>query len=267
MLNNVIERDVDRRMERTRRRPTASGRIPPARATLAGLAGVAAGAAALWAVAGGLAARLRAARRVLLRGRLHAAAQAAHRAQRRAGRGGRRLPRPHRLGGDRRGLVRRDPVPLRARSRSGRRRTPGRSPWRSATTTAPPGIPTPPARYGDAGDPPAHRRLRRRAHRGARRAARRRPVRRRRTRPAWSLAVRAALGVHGCACSGGRPPAAAWALFKVTGPCLALVLAAAVDRPAALSGRSVPGPDAGRSRPRRPLAASLRRPPPRPAAK
>ena len=56
MLNNVIERDADRRMERTRRRPTASGRIPPARATLAGLAGVAAGAAALWAVAGGLAA-------------------------------------------------------------------------------------------------------------------------------------------------------------------------------------------------------------------
>ena len=56
MLNNVIERDVDRRMERTRRRPTASGRIAPARATLAGLPGVAAGAAALWAVAGGLAA-------------------------------------------------------------------------------------------------------------------------------------------------------------------------------------------------------------------
>ena len=56
MLNNVIERDLDRRMERTRRRPTASGRIPPARATLVGVAGVAAGAAALWAVAGGLAA-------------------------------------------------------------------------------------------------------------------------------------------------------------------------------------------------------------------
>jgi protoheme IX farnesyltransferase len=55
-LNNVIERDLDRRMERTRRRPTASGRIPPARATVAGLAGVAAGVAALWAVAGGLAA-------------------------------------------------------------------------------------------------------------------------------------------------------------------------------------------------------------------
>jgi protoheme IX farnesyltransferase len=56
LLNNTIERDVDRRMERTRGRPTASGRIAPARAALAGLAGIAAGAAALWAVAGGLAA-------------------------------------------------------------------------------------------------------------------------------------------------------------------------------------------------------------------
>jgi heme o synthase len=52
ILNNVIERDLDLRMERTRRRPTASGRIPPARAVAAGLAGVAAGAFALWAVAG-----------------------------------------------------------------------------------------------------------------------------------------------------------------------------------------------------------------------
>jgi protoheme IX farnesyltransferase len=56
MLNNVIERDLDRRMERTRRRPTASGRIPPARAAAAGLVSVAAGVAALWAVAGGPAA-------------------------------------------------------------------------------------------------------------------------------------------------------------------------------------------------------------------
>ena len=56
LLNNVIERDIDRRMERTRRRPTASGRITPARAALAGLAAVAAGVVALWAVAGGLAA-------------------------------------------------------------------------------------------------------------------------------------------------------------------------------------------------------------------
>jgi len=56
LLNNMIERDADRVMERTRRRPTASGRIAPARAALAGLLAVAAGAAALWAVAGGLAA-------------------------------------------------------------------------------------------------------------------------------------------------------------------------------------------------------------------
>ena len=56
LLNNVIERDADRLMRRTRRRPTASGRIPPARAAVAGAAGVAAGALALWAVAGGLAA-------------------------------------------------------------------------------------------------------------------------------------------------------------------------------------------------------------------
>lgn len=56
ILNNVIERDVDLLMGRTRRRPTASGRIPPARAALAGLAGVAAGAAVLLVVAGGLAA-------------------------------------------------------------------------------------------------------------------------------------------------------------------------------------------------------------------
>ena len=56
LLNNVIERDVDRSMARTRRRPTASGRLAPARGALTGLAAVAAGAAALWAVAGGLAA-------------------------------------------------------------------------------------------------------------------------------------------------------------------------------------------------------------------
>ena len=56
VLNNVIERDTDRRMERTRRRPTASGRISPARAVAAGLIGVAAGSVALWATAGGLAA-------------------------------------------------------------------------------------------------------------------------------------------------------------------------------------------------------------------
>ncbi len=56
LLNNVIERDTDRVMERTRRRATATGRISPVRATLAGILTVAAGTAALWAVAGGLAA-------------------------------------------------------------------------------------------------------------------------------------------------------------------------------------------------------------------
>ncbi len=56
MLNNVIERDLDIHMERTRRRPTASGRIPPGRALAFGLALVAGGALALWAAAGGLAA-------------------------------------------------------------------------------------------------------------------------------------------------------------------------------------------------------------------
>ena len=56
LLNNVIERDADARMERTRRRPTASGRLRPGRALAAGLAAVAAGVLALWATAGGLAA-------------------------------------------------------------------------------------------------------------------------------------------------------------------------------------------------------------------
>jgi protoheme IX farnesyltransferase len=56
ILNNVIERDADARMERTRRRPTASGRLRPGRARAAGLAAVAAGVLALWATAGGLAA-------------------------------------------------------------------------------------------------------------------------------------------------------------------------------------------------------------------
>jgi heme o synthase len=56
MLNNALERDVDARMERTRRRPTATGRLRPGRTLMAGLAAVAAGALALWAAAGGLAA-------------------------------------------------------------------------------------------------------------------------------------------------------------------------------------------------------------------
>jgi protoheme IX farnesyltransferase len=56
MLNNYLERDVDTRMERTRRRPIASGSIPAGRALVIGLALVAAGSLALWALAGGLAA-------------------------------------------------------------------------------------------------------------------------------------------------------------------------------------------------------------------
>jgi len=52
IVNNVLERDADARMQRTRRRPTASGVLPPGRALAAALAAVAAGALALWAVAG-----------------------------------------------------------------------------------------------------------------------------------------------------------------------------------------------------------------------
>jgi len=54
LLNNMLERDLDARMERTRRRATASGRLRPGRALAAGLAAVAAGVLALWASAGGL---------------------------------------------------------------------------------------------------------------------------------------------------------------------------------------------------------------------
>ena len=54
MLNNYLERDVDARMERTRHRPIATGRIPEGRALVIGIALVAAGSLALWAVAGGL---------------------------------------------------------------------------------------------------------------------------------------------------------------------------------------------------------------------
>jgi heme o synthase len=56
MLNNVVERDVDGRMERTRRRPTASGRLRAGPALAVGLALVVAGCLALWTLAGGLAA-------------------------------------------------------------------------------------------------------------------------------------------------------------------------------------------------------------------
>jgi heme o synthase len=57
-LNNVLERDLDRRMERTRERPTASGALPPGRALAAGLGAVAAGVAELWVAAGWPAATL-----------------------------------------------------------------------------------------------------------------------------------------------------------------------------------------------------------------
>jgi heme o synthase len=52
ILNNVFEREADARMERTRERPTASGRLSPGHATAAALVAVAAGVLALWAVAG-----------------------------------------------------------------------------------------------------------------------------------------------------------------------------------------------------------------------
>ncbi len=58
VINNVLERAVDARMERTRRRPTASGALPPGRALTTALVAVTAGAVALWAVAGPLAAVL-----------------------------------------------------------------------------------------------------------------------------------------------------------------------------------------------------------------
>ena len=58
ILNNTIERDLDARMERTRRRPLAGGRLRPGPALAVGLAAVAVGVLALWAVAGGEAALL-----------------------------------------------------------------------------------------------------------------------------------------------------------------------------------------------------------------
>ena len=61
ILNNYTERETDRRMERTRRRPTATGSLSPARTLTAGLGCVIVGAAALWATAGPLAAALAAA--------------------------------------------------------------------------------------------------------------------------------------------------------------------------------------------------------------
>jgi heme o synthase len=58
MLNNYVERETDRRMERTRRRPTATGSLSPARTLTAGLVCVVVGATALWATTGPLAAAL-----------------------------------------------------------------------------------------------------------------------------------------------------------------------------------------------------------------
>jgi len=56
LLNNLLEREADARMERTRRRPTATGAVPPGRALAAGLGAIVVGVVALWAVADGPAA-------------------------------------------------------------------------------------------------------------------------------------------------------------------------------------------------------------------
>ena len=56
ILNNVFEREADARMERTRERPTATGSLSPGHATAAALVAVAVGVLALWAVAGLMAA-------------------------------------------------------------------------------------------------------------------------------------------------------------------------------------------------------------------
>ena len=56
ILNNVFEREADARMVRTRRRPTATGSLSPGHATAAALVAVAVGVLALWAVAGLMAA-------------------------------------------------------------------------------------------------------------------------------------------------------------------------------------------------------------------
>jgi protoheme IX farnesyltransferase len=58
ILNNHLERDLDRRMVRTRERPTASDRLSRRGALAAGLVATTCGALALWAVAGGPAALL-----------------------------------------------------------------------------------------------------------------------------------------------------------------------------------------------------------------
>ena len=55
-LNNYLERSLDARMARTRRRPTASGVLRPRAALVFGLATTAAGVAAVWACGGVVAA-------------------------------------------------------------------------------------------------------------------------------------------------------------------------------------------------------------------
>jgi protoheme IX farnesyltransferase len=52
LLNNYLERDVDKRMERTRRRPIAAGAVSPGRALAVGLCATTAGVLALLLVAG-----------------------------------------------------------------------------------------------------------------------------------------------------------------------------------------------------------------------
>ncbi|HSL94917.1 MAG TPA: heme o synthase [Thermoleophilia bacterium] len=56
LLNNVLERDLDRRMERTRGRPTATGVIGPGQGAAGGGALVIAGIATAWAAGGALSA-------------------------------------------------------------------------------------------------------------------------------------------------------------------------------------------------------------------
>ena len=224
LLNNVIERDVDRLMERTRRRPTASGRIPPARAALAGGLAVAAGAAALSAVAGGLAALfalLGAAYYVLV----YTLLLKPHSALSAVPGGWPASSRPHRLGGDRLAVVRLHPVLCVL--------IPAWSPPHAWALTLAlgddyraSGILTPAARYGDA----ATRRLIAALVLGL----------------TVVLAAPLGAGLFGLVYAAGmtlaalllwtftlrlllRPSAAAaWALFKASGPALALVLAAAV---------------------------------------
>jgi len=61
VLNNCLERDLDARMTRTRRRPTADGTLPARAALTAGLLAVAGGVSAVWLCGGALAAAFAAA--------------------------------------------------------------------------------------------------------------------------------------------------------------------------------------------------------------